>query len=273
MEHSCKFCGKNFSTAQALGGHVVNCSLNPNKRLYKHKQVQLIKRLLNCSCCGKEYEIECNENIFSKSKYRKCCSSKCSHALSVKNTNLTDKNEKIKEFHKSNKSNKKQKIKKCEECNKEFLYTGCKNKNRFCSIECSNKSRSRKLRDLAIKHNLGGLNPKTTYKNFKQGIYKGIRCDSSWELVFVIYCLEHNYNIERNTKPLQYTFEGKVHNFYPDFIVDGKLFEIKGFWTDRNLAKLEQCKDVIFIDKKSIKKYINYVVEKYGEDYINLYEK
>ena len=32
-------------------------------------------------------------------------------------------------------------------------------------------------------------------------------------------------------------------------------------------------KNIIIIDKNSIDKYLNYTIEKYGKDFINLYEK
>ena len=37
----------------------------------------------------------------------------------------------------------------------------------------------------------------------KKGWYKGFFCDSSWELAYVIYCLDHNIDIKRNTNKRQ----------------------------------------------------------------------
>lgn len=107
----------------------------------------------------------------------------------------------------------------------------------------------------------------------KHGRYKGFWCDSSWELAYLIYCLEHSIKIERNTERFTYIFNGKEFKYLPDFIVDGTLIEIKGIWTDKEKAKISQCPKVIkVIDKISITPYIEYATTKYGRDFISLYE-
>ena len=45
------------------------------------------------------------------------------------------------------------------------------------------------------------------------------------------------------------------------------------FYTPKNKAKKEQVKDVIFLDNKDIKPIIEYVISKYGKDYISLYTR
>lgn len=61
--------------------------------------------------------------------------------------------------------------------------------------------------------------------------------------------------------------------FYPDFIVNGKYIEIKGFYTAKNKTKREQIQNVEFIDKTGIQKYLQYVVSKYGNTFTDLYDK
>lgn len=41
----------------------------------------------------------------------------------------------------------------------------------------------------------------------KKGIYKGYYCDSSWELAYVIYNLEHDIKFERNTQTFEYEYK------------------------------------------------------------------
>ena len=48
-------------------------------------------------------------------------------------------------------------------------------------------------------------------KNYKSGWYKGYWCDSSYELAFLIYCLDHEIKIERNREGFEYVFENKKH--------------------------------------------------------------
>lgn len=62
----------------------------------------------------------------------------------------------------------------------------------------------------------------------KSGWYKGYWCDSTWELAFIIWCLDKNKSIARNKEKFNYCFKGINHYYIPDFIVDGQLIEIKG---------------------------------------------
>lgn len=107
----------------------------------------------------------------------------------------------------------------------------------------------------------------------KKGTYKGFYCDSSWELAYVIYNIDHNIKFERNEELFPYEFNGKQHNYKPDFIENGIYVEIKGYYTNQVRAKEAffpyQLK---YIDKESIKPYLSYVIEKYGKDFYNLYE-
>ena len=102
----------------------------------------------------------------------------------------------------------------CIECQTEFSIKWYKRKQRFCSLVCSCKKN-------------GGARPGAGAA--KSGWYKNIWCDSSWELAFVIYCLDHGKQIERNLKSWFYTDnDGKIRKYYPDFLVNGELYEIKG---------------------------------------------
>ena len=109
----------------------------------------------------------------------------------------------------------------------------------------------------------------------KSGWYKGIFCDSSWELAFVVYHKDHNNEISRNKEKFSYIFEGTVHYYFPDFIVNGKLFEIKGYKNKAWPYKLEQFpkdRGLIVLEEDDMIKYLKYVTDKYGKDFINLYE-
>jgi len=102
--------------------------------------------------------------------------------------------------------------------------------------------------------------------------YKGFFCDSSWELAYVVYCLEHNIDIKRNTKKRQYVWQGVVKNYIPDFIVQGTITEVKGFKTEQWLAKLEANPDVKVLYEQDLEPVLEYVKNKYGKDFISLYE-
>lgn len=106
----------------------------------------------------------------------------------------------------------------------------------------------------------------------KKGWYKGIFCDSSWELAYVIYCLDHNIDIRRNTEKRQYVWEDKVKSYIPDFIVGGNIVEIKGYNSEQWEAKLNANPDIQVLYGKDLIEVFEYVNEKYGKDFINLYE-
>jgi len=108
---------------------------------------------------------------------------------------------------------------------------------------------------------------------YKKGWYKGYWCDSSWELVFVIYNLEHKIKFSRNFNGFDYFFKNKKHKYYPDFILeDGTYIEIKNYNTKLLEAKLKYFKlPIQVLYKKDLKYMFEYVIEKYGKDFIKLY--
>jgi hypothetical protein len=106
----------------------------------------------------------------------------------------------------------------------------------------------------------------------KKGYYKNIWCDSSWELAFVIYNIDHNIPFLRNTKFFLYKYKGITKKYYPDFIINDTYYEIKGYYSDQFQSKLDHFNEKICIlDKQSIKKYTDYAMAKYGKDYTKLY--
>ena len=273
MSYICKHCGKEFGNSRQLGGHIVYCSQNPNKRTKEfnkklgeknHEKANYKIYTFVCEVCGKEYQLELSENSYSKGKYKRTCSDECAKKLTAKNTNKTEKNKKIsKKLSKNISLNKnKEKVVKtvtCKHCGKEFKTTTNK---KYCSDYC---------KSFAWKNN-GGLR-KNSYKQYKSGWYKGIHCDSSWELALVIYYTEHNLFIERNKQYRTYIYNNKSYKYYPDFITDEGLLEVKGYKSDKWNAKIEQNPDIKVLYKNDMKSYLQYVISKYGTNFIKLYDK
>lgn len=108
----------------------------------------------------------------------------------------------------------------------------------------------------------------------KHGWYKGYYLDSNYELAYLIYCLDHNIDIQRNKQSYPYTdTDNKVKNFYPDFRVNGKLTEIKGFYThnlDLKIQSVTEPIDVLF--PENLQEVFTYVKNKTGLDVKNLYQ-
>ena len=107
----------------------------------------------------------------------------------------------------------------------------------------------------------------------KKGWYKGIFCDSSWELAFVIWNIENNKSIERCKEKREYIFKGEKHIYIPDFIVEDEVIEIKGYSSKQWEEKIKQNPDIKVLYKDDIKPYLDYVISKYGKNFISLYEK
>lgn len=107
----------------------------------------------------------------------------------------------------------------------------------------------------------------------KQGEYNGIWCDSSWELAFVIYHLEHNIPFSRNWKRFPYYFDNRNHTYSPDFqYPDGTYIEVKGYLDERSKAKAEQFKHKLkILQAEEMKPYLDYVIKKYGKNFTILY--
>lgn len=127
-----------------------------------------------------------------------------------------------------------------------------------------------RLSEIAKERGIGGYIPGSG--RGKQGWYKGFFCDSSWELAYVIYCLDHGLSIERNKERRKYKWEGKEHFYIPDFIVNGELIEIKGFKTEQWNAKHLANPDVKVLYEKDLTYVFDFVKEKYGKDFVRLYE-
>ena len=67
---------------------------------------------------------------------------------------------------------------------------------------------------------------------------------------------------------------GKSHNYIPDFIVDNKFYEIKGYQSEQWESKKKQFPhNIEILGKKEIQFYIDYAIEKYGNNFIEMYEK
>lgn len=67
-------------------------------------------------------------------------------------------------------------------------------------------------------------------KNHLHGVYEGFRYDSSWELIWIKWALQHGIVFERNKQGFDYYFEGELHKYYPDFYLPqtDEYVEVKG---------------------------------------------
>jgi hypothetical protein len=88
-----------------------------------------------------------------------------------------------------------------------------------------------------------------------------------------MYHLDHGIQFERNKDRFEYEWEGDIHRYLPDFkMSDGHYVEVKAWLDDKGRAKLASCPGVLVLMKKDMELYIRYAVEKYGKDFVKLYE-
>ena len=109
----------------------------------------------------------------------------------------------------------------------------------------------------------------------KRGYYKGYYCQSSWELAYVIYNLEHDIVFERNKKCFKYILDGIERSYFPDFYIPATdtYVEIKGYYDRKTKEKEKQFVGKLIIYKlEMMKPILKYVIEKYGKDFVKLYE-
>lgn len=122
--------------------------------------------------------------------------------------------------------------------------------------------------------------------------YEGVYFSSIPELAYYIWLKDNNIKFEYQPKTnLTYIFAGKLHKYEPDFLVEGQLVEIKGdqfFKEDGTMQnpfnhKLDtlyeakhQCmlkNNVKIITSKQYEVYVNYVKDKYGNNYLKQFKQ
>lgn len=112
----------------------------------------------------------------------------------------------------------------------------------------------------------------------KCGYYKDIFCASSYELAYLIYCLDHNIDIKRNKKGYRYKYKGKEHNYFPDFIINDKVIvEIKGKKSRLVNIKAKAVNDlpIRVLYKKDLEHIFDYIYLTYNKlnlEVIELYD-
>lgn len=243
-----------------------NCDIKysiENNKLNKSKEMHI------CKNCGKEFTEK-----YSKYSNGKFCCRKCARSYSTKekrkDINKKISNDTILKYKAIYEKNPKI----CPICNKIIPYE--KKRFKTCSYECGKK--------LAVLHcdysNCGGYRKNGGFG--KHGYYKGIYCDSTYELAYLIYCLDHNIDIKRCNETFEYEYEGKKHKYHPDFIVNGELIEIKGYYTDLVDVKAESVdKPYKILYKEDLQEVFKYVAKTYDKklygkgqnNFYELYEK
>jgi len=145
--------------------------------------------------------------------------------------------------------------------------------NGRASTEEKERQRRRNL-SLSMKQSGKSGGYRRTSGRGKHGWYRGIWCDSSWELAWVMFHLDHGIPFKRNRDRFEYEWNGETHRYLPDFkMSDGQYVEVKAWLNEQGKAKLAACPGVSVLMKNEMEPFIRYAVEKYGKDFVKLYDK
>jgi hypothetical protein len=233
---------------------------------------------LHCLKCEEEYKILTTLSKYEKGDYKKFCSRKCANSRiwseehKRKLSEINKKSEKVKTANSVITDKRKKSLDDGRNKRKRLDITNdyiCK----YCGEPgIDNKKKGRKYHTECWKKASGGIRKGSS--RGKCGCYKGYWCDSSYELAYLIYNLENDIKIERNKKGYEYYYNNEKHTFFPDFIVNNKLVEIKNFRSELTDIKLKSVnKEIKIYYKDTIKPYLDYVIKKYGKKFIEMYEK
>ena len=69
------------------------------------------------------------------------------------------------------------------------------------------------------------INKKHKYTTPK---YPGISFDSTWEIKLYDFLKENNIPFEFQINSIPYIYDSEIHYYNPDFLVDGRIYEVKG---------------------------------------------
>lgn len=63
----------------------------------------------------------------------------------------------------------------------------------------------------------------------KRIFHDGIYFDSTWEVSVYEFCKMNNIKFEYSPSiTYEYEYDGKIYTYHPDFLIDGKVYEVKG---------------------------------------------
>lgn len=254
----CKICGKEFDTEKAMSWHVKHHNLT-NKDYYD-KYIKSPNEGI-CLTCGKPTKF-----VSMKSGYRHHCNKNCMNqdkTVQTKrlNTNIEKYGYATSFFSKETQDKVKQTIQLKYGVSNPYAADAVKQKIKKTNLKKYGVENPQQNHEIHVK----------TMKHYK---YNSLNFDSSWELAVYIYCIDHNIHIEREPVRFKYTnFDGKDSYYFPDFIIDDELVEIKGdqFLNEDNTlkdkAKLKCMNEhnVSLWIKSDVQKYITYCEEKFED--------
>lgn len=259
----CKYCNKEFDKTSKKYQHEYKCSKNPKNI---HENIYIKNELLSCQYCGKE----CH-NLNSLIQHEIRCKN---------NPDRKDYNKLGNYSHDNFKGQSK-------DTNSVIAKQAATLKKRYDSgtlIPFNKGKPGTFLGKHHTKEQIDKMMQSYHYtlerrgNTYKFGTYKGIQCDSGWELAFVIYCTDRNLPIKRCTESFEYWHpkENRIALYYPDFIIEDVYYEVKGLINDIVEAKCKAFptdKLLILLRPEDFGYVLDYCHHFYGKDFYRMYDR
>lgn len=291
----CEICKKDFISYKALSSHIRQTHKITSEKYYR----QFNKFSDKCKMCGKPVKF-----INLALGYRTYCSCKCqsndpdiinkatttflsnsknsenarrrmiTYNQSEKGRLTSSRTGKITGGKSFKKAHKNDKILWCNNCNQNTMHIlgiGC--------ISCYNKDKTHKeniRKSIQTKYGEHYINafmiPEVKAKLHKHYKYDNIFFDSSWELAVYIWHTDNNIQIVREPCKFEYYVNTAKHYYYPDFLINGTIIEIKPNWQlidnkilkDCNKQKCIEQHNVIIWNDEIVEPYIVYCQNKFN---------
>lgn len=243
----CKICNENFINYAGLGSHITR-KHNITKSEYYLKYIN--SEIPKCKNCGKLTTFINLCKGFSTFCSRKCANSNNDKLLTWKLNNI--KKYGVENYAKTDECKEKIKqtcvekygvehtfqVKEFRQKAKETLLEkyGVTSPVQSCIIK--ERMQNTSLLRYGVRHYvqtedfknfMHDFNKNHVYKRKSKYFYNNIYFDSSWELAYYLWLSENNIKFEYHPDIyFEYSYNNKIYKYYPDFIVNDELQEVKG---------------------------------------------
>lgn len=226
---------------------------------------------LKCEKCGEEFKqvVKChdNGNIYKNEHIKKCCSIKCARSRTWSEEDKLKKSVSGKNSEKVKLSGEAKRgalitqhtHRVCPMCKNVFSGSPTTINKTYCSKRCY-------LDDTKCNYRKTYLNLKHTGGNGIKGYKYNMWCDSTYELVFTIYMIEHGLKFERCKLNFMYLYNGKKHKYYPDYRIGNTIIEVKGYHNKLVDIKVKSVPDeynYVILYRENLDRMFDYVCDKY----------
>lgn len=265
-EFQCKYCGKTFKGTNGISRHEKYCKNNPDKIAYKNKiNSQKSDEPRFCQYCGKECK-----NLNSLSNHERLCKLNPNRQLTK-----YEKYGRIAGFNAFGREAWNKGLTK--ETDERVNVSAETLHQKYVTGELVGTALGRIVKPESINKMLATREQRGRKGGrYLNGYYKGIECDSGWELAFILYNELLGNEVMRCIESFPYNVDEVIHQYRPDFIINDVYYEIKGqdlFHTQEKINQFPKNKTLIVLREKEMRPIIKKVIEVYGKEFARMYDR